>query len=588
MENEEVLKQADSNLKKTKITIDEIRELIKIGEKIDVEFKESKTALTKDVFDTVCSFSNRTGGHILLGVNDQKEIVGVNEDKIDKIMKDFTNCINSPQKIYPPLYLIPEVFDIDGKKIIYIKVPEGTQVYRHNGRIWDRSYEGDINITDHADLFFKLYARKQNSYFVNKVYPNLDISFLDSAVIEKARKMAVVRNENHAWGSMNNEELLRSANLILVDPDTKREGITLAAILLFGKENTIMSVLPQHKTDAIFRVENKDRYDDRDVVTTNLIDSYERLISFGQKHLNDLFVLDGIVNVNARDRILREIVSNTLAHRDYSSGFPSKMIIDDEKIVIENSNLSHGIGPLDIQKFEPFPKNPSISKVFREIGLADELGSGMRNTYKYTQLYSKEQPLFEEGDIFRTIIPLKRIATKRVGGENVPQDVPQDVPQGVPQGTTLQVDDLLSFITKEIKLNNKISRQMLAKKAGVSVKTIQRALNEIDDLKYVGSGNNGHWERMWVENVPHDVPHDVPQGVPQDVPQGDAYQPNDSISLIEKEIELNNKISRQLLAEKVDLEHVDNGNDDCLGKAMVENDTQDDTEDDTQGDTQGK
>ena len=588
MENEEVLKQADSNLKKTKITIDEIRGLIKIGEKIDVEFKESKTALTKDVFDTVCSFSNRTGGHILLGVNDQKEIVGVNEDKIDKIMKDFTNCINSPQKIYPPLYLIPEVFDIDGKKIIYIKVPEGTQVYRHNGRIWDRSYEGDINITDHADLVFKLYARKQNSYFVNKVYPNLDISFLDSAVIEKARKMAVVRNENHAWGSMNNEELLRSANLILVDPDTKREGITLAAILLFGKENTIMSVLPQHKTDAIFRVENKDRYDDRDVVTTNLIDSYERLISFGQKHLNDLFVLDGIVNVNARDRILREIVSNTLAHRDYSSGFPSKMIIDDEKIVIENSNLSHGIGPLDIQKFEPFPKNPSISKVFREIGLADELGSGMRNTYKYTQLYSKEQPLFEEGDIFRTIIPLKRIATKRVGGENVPQDVPQDVPQGVPQGTTLQVDDLLSFITKEIKLNNKISRQMLAKKAGVSVKTIQRALNEIDDLKYVGSGNNGHWERMWVENVPHDVPHDVPQGVPQDVPQGDAYQPNDSISLIEKEIELNNKISRQLLAEKVDLEHVDNGNDDCLGKAMVENDTQDDTEDDTQGDTQGK
>ena len=589
MENEEVLKQADSNLKKTKITIDEIRELIKIGEKIDVEFKESKTALTKDVFDTVCSFSNRTGGHILLGVNDQKEIVGVNEDKIDKIIKDFTNCINSPQKIYPPLYLIPEVFDIDGKKIIYIKVPEGTQVYRHNGRIWDRSYEGDINITDHADLVFKLYARKQNSYFVNKVYPNLDISFLDSAVIEKARKMAVVRNENHAWGSMNNEELLRSANLILVDPDTKREGITLAAILLFGKENTIMSVLPQHKTDAIFRVENKDRYDDRDVITTNLIDSYERLISFGQKHLNDLFVLDGIVNVNARDRILREIVSNTLAHRDYSSGFPSKMIIDDEKIVIENSNLSHGIGPLDIQKFEPFPKNPSISKVFREIGLADELGSGMRNTYKYTQLYSKQQPLFEEGDIFKTIIPLKRIATKRVGGENVPQDVPQDVPHDVPHGK----NELTNFIIEQVKSNNKITRQELAKKAKVSVKTVQRALSEIDDLKYVGSGNNGYWERVWVENVPQDVP--------QDVPQGTTLQVDDLLSFITKEIKLNNKISRQMLAKKAgvsvktiqraiseigDLKYVGSGYSGHWERVWVENDTHDDTQGDTQGDTQ--
>ena len=146
---------------------------------------------------------------------------------------------------------------------------------------------------------------------------------------------------------MSNEELLRSTNLILTDPETKREGITLAAILLFGKDNSIMSVLPQHKTDAIFRVENKDRYDDRDVVITNLIDSYDRLIEFGQKHLNDLFVLDGIVNVNARDRILREIVSNTLAHRDYSSGYPAKMIIDDEKITVENSNLAHGMGALD-------------------------------------------------------------------------------------------------------------------------------------------------------------------------------------------------------------------------------------------------
>ena len=103
MENEKILKQAGSNLNRAKITIDEIRRLIKTGEKIDVEFKESRVALNKDVFDTVCSFSNRNGGHIFLGVNDQKEIVGVKEDKVDKIIKDFTNSINSPQKIYPPL-----------------------------------------------------------------------------------------------------------------------------------------------------------------------------------------------------------------------------------------------------------------------------------------------------------------------------------------------------------------------------------------------------------------------------------------------------------------------------------------------------
>lgn len=117
-------------------------------------------------------------------------------------------------------------------------------------------------------------------------------------------------------GNMSNEDVLRSANLILTDSETNREGITLAAILLFG--------------------------------------------------------------------------------------------IDTEKILVENSNLSHGIGILDLNKFEPFSKNPSISKVFREIGFADELGSGMRNTNKYTQLYTGQKPVFEEGNIFKTIIPLKK------------------------------------------------------------------------------------------------------------------------------------------------------------------------------------
>jgi len=266
------------------------------------------------------------------------------------------------------------------------------------------------------------------------------------------------------------------------------------AILLFGKDNSIMSVLPQHKTDAIFRVENKDRYDDRDVVITNLIDSYDRLIEFGQKHLNDLFVLDGIVNVNARDRILREIVSNTLAHRDYSSGYPAKMIIDDEKITVENSNLAHGMGALDLQKFEPFPKNPAISKVFREIGLADELGSGMRNTYKYTQLYSGQNPLFEEGDIFRTIIPLKKIATQKVGGGNVAHDVAQGVAHDVAQGVAHDKIALAEFIKERVRSNGRITRKAIADEARVSVKTIERTIREIDNLNYVGSGNNGHWE----------------------------------------------------------------------------------------------
>ena len=127
-------------------------------------------------------------------------------------------------------------------------------------------------------------------------------------------------------------------------------------------------------------------------------------------------------SVSARDAILRERISNSLAHRDYSSGYVAKMIIEKNRILAENSNRTHGYGNLDLNTFQPFPKNPAISKVFREIGLADELGSGMRNTYKYTKMYSGGVPQFVEGDIFRTVIPLNDAATLKSGPKVSDQD----------------------------------------------------------------------------------------------------------------------------------------------------------------------
>ena len=120
--------------------------------------------------------------------------------------------------------------------------------------------------------------------------------------------MTRARSNNHPWLSMDDEELLRSAGLILLDNESRKEGITLAAILLFGKDTTIMSALPQHKTDMIFRVQNLERYDDRDVIVTNLLDSYDRMSEFAKKHLSDPFVLDGMQSVSARDAIFKTVI----------------------------------------------------------------------------------------------------------------------------------------------------------------------------------------------------------------------------------------------------------------------------------------
>lgn len=454
----------------------ELLEIIGRGECHTTEFKKSTTDITKDVYESICAFSNRDGGHVFLGVKDNGEILGIEPDCIEKMKKDFVTAINNANKMYPPLFLTPVEYELQGRKILHIYVPVGTQVSRCSGRIYDRNNESDIDITDNEELVYKLYARKQGTYFVNKVFPEWGMDVLRSDLIERARKMTRARSNNHPWLSMDDVELLRSAGLILLDHESRKEGITLAAILLFGKDTTIMSALPQHKTDMIFRVQNLDRYDDRDVIVTNLLDSYDRMSEFAKKHLNDPFVLDGMQSVSARDAILREIISNSLAHRDYSSGYVAKMVIEKDRIFAENSNRTHGYGNLNLNTFEPFPKNPAISKVFREIGLADELGSGMRNTYKFTKLYSGGVPQFIEGDVFKTVIPLNETATMKSGPKSSDQVSDQ-------VGNEVVVEKILEFC-KTARTKKEISEHIGYKNLTYMTRTFLKPLLEDNKLAY--------------------------------------------------------------------------------------------------------
>ncbi|MDD7434089.1 MAG: hypothetical protein SOW48_04240 [Peptoniphilaceae bacterium] len=52
--------------------------------------------------------------------------------------------------MYPPLYLTPEEYEIDGHIVLYVYVPVGKTVYRNAGRIFDRNNESDLNITNNA------------------------------------------------------------------------------------------------------------------------------------------------------------------------------------------------------------------------------------------------------------------------------------------------------------------------------------------------------------------------------------------------------------------------------------------------------
>ncbi len=478
--------------------------IIKKGEGLNIEFKTSKNKLNRDVFDTVCAFLNRNGGHLFLGVRDNGEITGVDEAAIPELTTGFVSQCNNPQKLYPPYYLSPEVIDIDGKKIIYIFVPESSQVHNVAGKIFDRNEEGDFDVTRNHSHISQIYLRKQTTYTENKIFPYASPEDLDPVLIQRARIRA--RNENegsHPWFDMDDLELLKSAQLYKKDFQSGKEGITLAGILLFGRDETILSVLPHHKTDAILRRKNLDRYDDRDDIRTNLLDSYDRLMGFIEKHLPDPFYLEKDIRISLRSKIFREAISNILIHREYSNAYPAKMIIESSRVVFENANKPRTFGYISPENFTPSPKNPVIARVFKEIGLADELGSGVRNIFKYTPVYSDgKQPELIEEDIFKIIIP---VTAKVEGVNDKVEGVNDKIADAIENSIKKVIEEV---ITDTLKKSNKSTRTNLAsllntivenegkrnpeysELLNIPVKSIERyiqLLKEADLIQFIGN-----------------------------------------------------------------------------------------------------
>ena len=469
-----------------------IKQILKKGEGIDVEFKTSQFESNKDSFETICAFLNRSGGHLLLGVKNNGTVEGVIEDSLQQIINNIITNANNPQKLNPPFYLSASVVEFKNKKIIYIFIPESSQVHSTNGKIFDRNEDGDFDITHNNEQVTQLYLRKQSTYTENKVYPYIKIADFNTALMKRVRILAKNERTDHPWQYLTDKELLNSAGLYRHDPLTGKEGYTLAAVLLLGKDELIQTVLPHYKTDAILRIENTDRYDDRDDVRTNLIDSYERLMAFVRKHLPDKFYQEGVQRISLRERIFREVVSNILIHREFTNAFPAKLLIEKDRVMTENWNRPHGSGLIDPSNFSPYPKNPIIAKFFKEIGRIDELGSGVRNTFKYCNIYTPDTyPEFVEKDVFKTIIPVKIYSAPHSKFDSYHQE--KDI------NDTLNdtLNNREKIILQMIKNNKYVSQEEMAKKCEVSVETIKRDIKKMQEsniVKRIGSKKTGYWE----------------------------------------------------------------------------------------------
>jgi len=389
---------------------EELQHILNKGEGISIEYKMAQGGVPASLYETVVSFSNTDGGVIILGADNDGQVLGMHETEIPNYLQDIVANLNNRDCVHPPLYLQPIAVGHPDGYVIVLRVPVSSQLHDHAGRIYFRAEDNDQDITGNQNKISEIYFQKRDYFTESTIYPFLRMDHLDPQLFHKARSIIRNANSTHPWLQMSDKDMLTSASLYRTDYKTGEQGYTLAAALIFGKDETIANLLPGYKVDALVRIKNLDRYDDRLLLRTNLIDSYLQLLDFIKKHLDERFFTEAGQRKDLRTLIFREVVGNVIVHREYTNAHASQVIIYKDQVVVTNPNKALFHGPLDLDQFNPYPKNPNIRKFFTAFGWTDELGSGVRNTKKYLNSYVPgAKPIFIENDIFSTQIPLVNI-----------------------------------------------------------------------------------------------------------------------------------------------------------------------------------
>ena len=390
---------------------DKFKNDLMIGETSSIEFKRCGNEVEHDVFESICAFLNRFGGDVYLGVLNDGTVVGVNARNAAAMMKNIVNVAGNPNVFKPSPYIEVDSFVWDGKTVIRVHVPVSGDVHSYRGDIFDRMGEVDVKIRATAQIA-DLYMRKKGVYTEREVFPRLTLDDFRLDLLPLVRREAqnhLTDGRRHPWMDMDDEALFRASGLIDEDKATKETGFNLAAVLLLGKDETLMRICPQYETDALLRVVNVDRYDDRRIVRTNLLESYDELLEFSRKHLPAPFFLEDDRRLNLREIIVREMVANLLIHREFTSLDKSEFVIERDRMYTSNPCNPMHDGRVTPENVRPRAKNPVIAGFFREIGRADRLGSGVRNLYKYCKDYGGADPVFTEGNEFVISVSLKKL-----------------------------------------------------------------------------------------------------------------------------------------------------------------------------------
>jgi ATP-dependent DNA helicase RecG len=390
----------------------ELKTLLAEGETLTIEFKSDVKGLPdRDLVAAVVAMANTEGGLILLGVEDDGIVTGVQAVHQDTagLMALVANRTN------PSTSVVAEIIEWDNSKIIKIQVPKSRSIVSTSEGLLLRRRLMASGKPEAMPFYPHEFIQRQSAMGLidPSAMPMEQISVQQLDSLQRLR----IRNAIKKYGGdqsllpLADEELDGSLGLT-VDVHGQRRP-TVAGLMLLGTEELLRRHLPAYET--AFQVLRGTNVLVNEFFRKPLLETFETIELLFNARVTEEEIQVGLFRVpipNFDRRAFREALVNALVHRDFSRLGAVHVRLDDDGLAISNpGGFVEGVTLDNLLVADPRSRNPLLADTIKRIGLAERTGRGIDRIFEGMLRYGRPAPDYSMTDAYTVSVRMHSAET---------------------------------------------------------------------------------------------------------------------------------------------------------------------------------
>lgn len=353
-----------------------------------LEFKQDLSS-PRNLLKTLVAFANTAGGKVIVGVADKtRKLLGV-DNPLDE---EERLCNLIADSIRPRLVPNIEMTTLEGKTLLVV------EVFLSNSRPHFLRSEGP-----ETGVYVRLGStnRQADRELIAELRRSVEgVSFDETPMSELSIDDLDIKAAQAAFGKDRNLDEQALLTLKMLGRHQNKRVPTRGGVLLFGRNRTQYFPDAWVQCGRFFGTEKIDIFDHIDI-DMPLPRAVDEVMLFLKKHAYRGADLSDIRRKDVWSiplGILREVIINALVHSDYSQrGAPIRVVFLDDRIEVESMGiLLPGLTIEEMKQGTSRIRNPVIARVFKELGLIEQWGTGVRRIFSEARKKGLPEPKIEE------------------------------------------------------------------------------------------------------------------------------------------------------------------------------------------------